>query len=82
MAEVDEQMIFEMGYNAGFKNGIKGSIPREQIDKIVDEINECIKACNEIMSPNLPQIYTRGEMEARILTYEQVLEFIHKYTDN
>lgn len=31
MAEVDEQMIFEMGYNAGFKNGINMI---KDIDKI------------------------------------------------
>lgn len=38
MTEVDEQMIFEMGYNAGFKNGIKGSIPRAQIDEMIKNI--------------------------------------------
>ena len=27
MAEFDEQIIFEMGYNKGFGDGIKGSIP-------------------------------------------------------
>ena len=32
MGEYDEQIIFEMGYNSGFKDGIKGSIPKDQYE--------------------------------------------------
>lgn len=38
MSEIDEQLIFEMGYNKGFKDGIKGSILRERIDEMLAEI--------------------------------------------
>ena len=37
MAEIDEQLVFEMGYNKGFKDGIKGSIPKAEIIKFVEE---------------------------------------------
>ncbi len=32
MGEHDEQFIFEMGYNKGFKDGIKGSIPKSDYE--------------------------------------------------
>jgi hypothetical protein len=32
MGEYDEQLVFEMGYNKGFKDGIKGSIPKDQYE--------------------------------------------------
>ena len=40
MSEYDEQLVFEMGYNAGFKDGIKGSVPREQIKQMTTEIED------------------------------------------
>lgn len=32
MGEHDEHIAFEMGYNKGFKDGIKGSIPKDQYE--------------------------------------------------
>ena len=32
MGEHEEQFIFEMGYNKGFKDGIKCSIPKDQYE--------------------------------------------------
>ena len=32
MGEHEEQSVFEMGYNKGFKDGIKGSIPKDQYE--------------------------------------------------
>ena len=32
MGEHDEQLVFEMGYNKGFKDGIKGSIPKDKYE--------------------------------------------------
>lgn len=37
MGEYDEQIVFEMGYNKGFKDGIKGSIPKAEIKKFLEE---------------------------------------------
>ena len=37
MGEHDEQLVFEMGYNKGFKDGIKGSIPKAEIKKFLEE---------------------------------------------
>ena len=37
MGEHDEQFVFEMGYNKGFKDGIKGSIPKAEIKKFLEE---------------------------------------------
>jgi len=34
---MDEQIVFEMGYNKGFKDGIKGSILRERIEQMKNE---------------------------------------------
>lgn len=38
MGEHDEQFIFEMGYNKGFKDGIKGSIPKDNVYKAIQEM--------------------------------------------
>lgn len=32
MGEHEEQSVFEMGYNRGFKDGIKGSIPKSEYE--------------------------------------------------
>ncbi len=32
MGEHEEHIAFEMGYNKGFKDGIKGSIPKDQYE--------------------------------------------------
>ena len=32
MAEFDEQMLFEMGYSRGFRDGIKGSILKDEYE--------------------------------------------------
>ena len=46
---MDEQLIFEMGYNKGFKDGIKGSVPMSVLEDIKAEIykilDECEPAC-------------------------------------
>lgn len=30
---IDEHLLYEMGYNTGFKDGIKGSIPKDQYEQ-------------------------------------------------
>lgn len=38
MGEYDEQLVFEMGYNVGLKNGIKGSILKDNVYKAIQEM--------------------------------------------
>ena len=40
MAEYDEQIVFEMGYNKGFSDGIKGSVPKSVLEDIKAEIQQ------------------------------------------
>lgn len=47
MAEIDEQLIFEMGYNRGFKDGVKGSILKSehktQLKNILNRLKDRMK---------------------------------------
>jgi len=37
---IDESPIYEMGYNRGFKDGIKGSIPKSVLEDIKAKISD------------------------------------------
>lgn len=55
MSEHEEQFIFEMGYNKGFKDGIKCSIPKDQYEArlkadlvaMLTELQLEIEECND-----------------------------------
>ena len=43
MGEHEEQIVFEMGYNKGFKDGIKCSIPKDQYEEQIKINNKLVK---------------------------------------
>ena len=66
MAEFDEQLVFEMGYNQGFKNGIKGSVPKSVLSRCpAVTINYITQHINSIVwcyrtSPVFDQLFIHG----------------------
>ena len=72
MSEIDGQLVFEMGYNKGFKDGIKGSIPKSVLEDIKSEIEKdslsdvngskfiFVKRVNEIINKHISGKETNG----------------------
>ncbi len=60
MGEHDEQLVFEMGYNKGFKDGIKGSIPKDQYKTDMVAILEEMQ--QEIVEITIPKATVLGEI--------------------
>lgn len=72
----DNPKIFEMGYHAGFKDGVEGSIPREKIDEMIAEIGVC-KTENEMR-------IAERDYKSRLWVsgiFSEVISIIHKYCD-
>ena len=79
MLEIDKQLIFEMGYNSGFKEGIKGSIPKDQYEQRLkaDLIAMLIELRSEIENYPMPQRepdYMWGFSDSRGEILDYVLE--------
>lgn len=70
-------------YNQGFYDGYKKAT--EQANAVVQdikaEINECIKACEELKSGKYPMIESEESLTNRILSYEQCISFIDSHID-
>ena len=59
---IDEHLLYEMGYNTGFKDGIKGSIPKDQYGArlkadMVAMLEELQLEIEELDTPNNSDAY-------------------------
>ena len=51
MSECDESIIYQMGYNKGFGDGIKGSFPKSVLEDIKAELEDFLYH-NALISPD------------------------------
>ena len=75
-----ENTCWYEGVDQDLKDAIEQAINAlDSIDKIREEISECLKAIENIKTFPV-QLYSANEIAARKVTYEQCLGFIDKYT--
>lgn len=85
MGEYDEQLVFEMGYNKGFKDGIKGSIPKDEIKKFLEEGTKDVS--NNVLAIVREDYIHKSDYEARLkadmvaMLTEIQLEIEEKFND-